>query len=63
MTDPTYVCTDCETELAEFPIECPECGGSEFERVTDDEESDEDEETLMDEMAKLSRPLNPVAPA
>lgn len=63
MTDATYICVECEAEIEEFPIECPECGGTEFERVTDEEGDEEEEETLMDEMAKLSRPLNPVAPA
>jgi len=58
---PAFGEVDCAAEIDEFPTECPECGGSEFERVVDAEGSDE--ETLVDEMAKLSRPLNPVAPA
>lgn len=60
MTDRIYVCEACETEIESFPEECPECGGSEFRTEVGESGAEED---LIDEVAKLSRPLNPVAPA
>jgi len=60
MSERVYICAACETEIESFPEKCPECGGSEFR--TEVCESDAEEE-LIDEVAKLSRPLNPVAPA
>jgi len=61
MSERTYICVDCEAEFEEFTAECSECGGTEFRTETDEDTEEVDD--LINEVAKLSRPLNPVAPA
>jgi predicted nucleic acid-binding Zn-ribbon protein len=61
MTDREFICLDCGTHVESFLDPCPECGSQQFESTTDDAE--EQDEPITDEIAKLTRPVNPIAPA
>lgn len=59
MSERTFVCLDCGAHTDSFLDPCPECGSTQFESTTD---HDDDEEPLTEELAKLTRPMNPIAP-
>jgi len=60
MSNRSYVCEDCDAEIDGFPTECPDCGASESRTVVAATDGEVD---VVEEFAKLSRPLNPLAPA
>jgi hypothetical protein len=62
MSEREFICLDCGTHVESFLDPCPECGSQQFESTTDQSE-DEHDEQITDEIAKLTRPVNPIAPA
>ena len=62
MSEREFICLDCGTHVESFLDPCPECGSQQFESTTDESEH-EDDEQITDEIAKLTRPVNPIAPA
>lgn len=62
MSERTFVCLDCGARTESFLEPCPECDSTQFESTTDYDD-EETEEPLTDELAKLTRPVNPIAPA
>jgi predicted ATP-dependent serine protease len=63
MSDRELVCLSCGTESESFLTECPHCGGSEYRSTTSVSESESETENLESQLAKLSRPVNPLVPA
>ena len=61
MSERTFVCLDCGAHTESFLDPCPECDSTQFESTTD--HAEKEEEPLADEIAKLTRPVNPIAPA
>ena len=62
MSERTFVCLNCGARTESFLEPCPECESTQFESTTDHAD-EEQEEPLTDELAKLTRPVNPIAPA
>ncbi len=62
MSEREFICLDCGTHVESFLDPCPECGSQQFESKTEESE-EEDDEQITDEIAKLTRPVNPIAPA
>jgi predicted nucleic acid-binding Zn-ribbon protein len=60
MTDTLYRCRRCDTRTDSFMTACPDCGEQSYDRVLDDH--DATNPSAETELAKLSRPLNPLAP-
>lgn len=60
MSGRKLICLDCGTHVESFLDPCPECGSKQFESTTGESE---EEEPHTDEIAKLTRPVNPIAPA
>jgi predicted nucleic acid-binding Zn-ribbon protein len=61
MSDNEYRCRDCATRTDSFVTACSNCGANSFAHVLDRKESEGRDVTA--EVAKLSRPLNPLVPA
>lgn len=61
MSERTFVCLDCGAPTESFLEPCPECDSTQFESTTD--HTEEEDEPLTEEIAKLTRPVNPIAPA
>lgn len=57
-----FIRLDCGTHIESFLEPCPECGSQQFESRTTESE-DETDDPITDEIAKLTRPVNPLAPA
>ncbi|MXR50845.1 hypothetical protein GRX03_04390 [Halovenus sp. WSH3] len=62
MSERVFVCLDCGTRVETFLEPCPDCDSEQFKSTTADS-GDEREEPLTEELAKLTRPVNPIAPA
>lgn len=62
MSEREFICLECGTQVETFLEPCPECGSRQFESKTEESE-EEDDEQITDEIAKLTRPVNPIAPA
>jgi predicted ATP-dependent serine protease len=60
MSDTLYRCRTCGTRTESFMTACSDCGEQSYERLLDDHGTDNP--TAEAELAKLSRPLNPIAP-
>lgn len=62
MSEREFICLDCGTHVESFLDPCPECGSQQFESKTEESEEADDEQ-ITEEIAKLTRPVNPIAPA
>jgi predicted nucleic acid-binding Zn-ribbon protein len=62
MSEREFICLECGTHVESFLDPCPECGSQQFESTTDQSEDGHDEQ-ITGEIAKLTRPVNPIAPA
>jgi len=61
MSESTYRCCSCMELNESFLYECSHCGSRKYERVMTDSETEASD--LEADVAKLSRPLNPLVPA
>lgn len=59
MSETEYKCRQCGTHNESFLTACPSCDGQTYERVLTEHDT---EHGVSAEVAKLSRPLNPLAP-
>lgn len=60
MKQRAFECIQCGKKSNSFLTECRSCGAAEYRRQADD--TGTDEQALASSVAKLSRPVNPMAP-
>lgn len=56
------VCLTCGVENENFMDACPQCGGHEYKRTNATDSAQSTERAVVDGIARLSRPINPLSP-